>query len=594
MSHTEQIRKFLNALFANKPDEDKILIWARQPDHFKTEHQPRALTISRWAGSVDVAATAVETSNPKWDIYAGVGLSPRAFGSARRCQMKDISGIVGVWIDIDIGEAGHKKKGGAYPNPADIETATELVKKAVPLVPSLTVSTGGGLHVYWLFAEPWLFETPAERDEAIALLRGFQKTFQLLFVAHGYSVDSTHDIARVMRIPGTTNWKLGVENPRACIIGTINEARYQPDDLRQFVSPEAAADAAARSSRPSAAGTPQTGELIVNPSRNPPPQKFFALAENEPKFLASWNRTRRDLKDSSVSGYDGSLSTLAAQAGWTDQEICDLLVASRVKHKDDLKRPEYYRHTITTARATASRATAVEALQYEAAKVNPENPAQPVTGDQRLLRLAKLSDALGTKIVTILKYRQDPPKYRLVTAKGEIELGTVDNLIGQTSLRNALAASDGHYIPLFKGVDWGWIAQSLLNVCEDMEVSPESTDVGQTRAWLEVYLDDNPPSEMSDTAISNQVPYYDPGESESHVYFSLSHFRNWIKTRQDEKLSGRVLGVLLRMIGAKSKGVALGKSTRNVRRVSRTAEPGSNGKHSDAPERVAHPFADEN
>jgi hypothetical protein len=81
---------------------------------------------------------------------------------------------------------------------------------------------------------------------------------------------------------------------------------------------------------------------------HPPAEKLHTLLRND-KFRGSWERTRTDLRDTSPSGWDMSLATRAARAGWSEQEIAALLVANRRKHGDKIKRPEYFFRTIRRA-----------------------------------------------------------------------------------------------------------------------------------------------------------------------------------------------------------------------------------------------------
>jgi hypothetical protein len=559
------ISEFLRALFSNKPENTYILVWFLQPTHLMSAGQKRPQNQSKWANTVEAAIELASKAPPKYDIYAGVGLSPKAFGVSSRCPQEKIAAIPGVWIDIDVGSEGHKKKDGAFPNPPTVEAALELVKKAVGVEPTMVVSTGGGIHVYWLFAEPWVFETEVDRKQAIALVSGLQKSFQLLAAAHGFSVDSTFNLDRVLRVPGTLNWKLGAYNPRECKILTLNEsARYSAEDIETFVSPEASKIVTAKQAIRNAAtnGGTQHYELIIDPNAAPPGDKFLALSEAEPRFISSWMRTRKDLKDTSPSGWDFALANYAVQAGWTDQEIVDLLVAARVKHKDDLKRPQYYRTTIDYIRVDANRNNALQDLLEVASNKKSDTPVR-LNDDERADRLAKISTTLGVKIVRILRYKIDPPKYRLVTPKGEIELGAVSNLVEQTPLRHAIAATEGTYIRKFRAPEWNGIAQSLLDVCESYDVGPEGTDIGMTKGWLTVYFDENKPAAIdeSKTAIANGLPYFDEN---GRVYFFLWNLRSWLKTRQDEKIGVRELGVLLRKVGCESEAIGYEGSTRNV------------------------------
>jgi hypothetical protein len=96
-------------------------------------------------------------------------------------------------------------------------------------------------------------------------------------------------------------------------------------------------------------------ELVLDPNAKPPAEKFKRLLRYR-KFRLSWERKRPDLKDQSGSGYDQSLTNLAARAGWSDQEIVDLCIAHQRTHGDQIKlRAAYYRHNIKKARKSIAK-----------------------------------------------------------------------------------------------------------------------------------------------------------------------------------------------------------------------------------------------
>jgi len=82
-----------------------------------------------------------------------------------------------------------------------------------PLPPTLIVNSGGGIYPFWLFKEPWVFVSDAEREAAKALSIRVQEAINDLGRQHGYKLDSTANLDRLLRIPGSTNLKVP-ENPR--------------------------------------------------------------------------------------------------------------------------------------------------------------------------------------------------------------------------------------------------------------------------------------------------------------------------------------------------------------------------------------------
>jgi hypothetical protein len=94
----------------------------------------------------------------------------------------------------------------------------------------------------------------------------------------------------------------------------------------------------------------------------PPAEKFELLALIEPRFERSYCRRRPDLRDQSDSSYDFSLALFAFDAGWTCQEVADLLIAGRREHGDISKpgkalRRDYQERTLLKALLQVARRT---------------------------------------------------------------------------------------------------------------------------------------------------------------------------------------------------------------------------------------------
>ena len=95
------------------------------------------------------------------------------------------------------------------------------------------------------------------------------------------------------------------------------------------------------------------GGLALDPDAEPSAVRLDALLTADPKFRRSWGQDR---KDQSPTAYDLSLATMAMQAGWSDQEVVNLLICWRRKHGHDLKlRENYYVMTLSTRRGNPSR-----------------------------------------------------------------------------------------------------------------------------------------------------------------------------------------------------------------------------------------------
>ena len=120
---------------------------------------------------------------------------------------RDSSGateLPGLWVDIDTKE-NHRTNKGELPT-EDLPTTEEALAALdrLPVPPSLIVSSGGGLYVWWLFDSPLRIE---DRRQLQTLLKWWEG--QVRKELKGKHLDSTSDLARILRVPGLLNHKYG-------------------------------------------------------------------------------------------------------------------------------------------------------------------------------------------------------------------------------------------------------------------------------------------------------------------------------------------------------------------------------------------------
>jgi bacterioferritin-associated ferredoxin len=177
------------------------------------------------------AVSYAESRFAKHDVYFGVGLRKERLGEHQRGGNDDVGVIPAFWSDIDVKGDAHKET--ALPETADI--ALDFLN-TLPLKPSIVVNSGNGLHVYWLFDKPLGIATDAHRANIAAALSGWQKHVNAAAKERGWKLDSTSDLARVLRVPGGINHKLG-DNARVVVIEN-NAARYTPQDFTPYITME--------------------------------------------------------------------------------------------------------------------------------------------------------------------------------------------------------------------------------------------------------------------------------------------------------------------------------------------------------------------
>jgi predicted P-loop ATPase len=174
------------------------------------------------------AGEAVELAD-QYEVYFGVcpvkdsAAIVRSRGKKARATIGDIAAVPALWADIDLAGEGHKSGKNYAP---DID-AWEPTFEALP--PSYIIQSGHGLHCYWLLEKPFQIESEEDRERIGETVKRFQSS---LAASAGYDIDTTSDLARVLRVPGTVNHKEGEALPVEIIKKT--GARYELADLVSF------------------------------------------------------------------------------------------------------------------------------------------------------------------------------------------------------------------------------------------------------------------------------------------------------------------------------------------------------------------------
>ncbi len=138
-----------------------------------------------------------------------IGVCPRTGGLPGRTE--NITTARAVWCDCD-----H----------IAVDAALDRVDNSGVPYPSIVVSSGYGVHLYWLLTSPVAMATEAERKGFEAVCRG---------VGQRIGGDHTHDLARVMRLPGTWNCKRGA-SVRCCVDGSSTFDRHDLHTLVPFAT----------------------------------------------------------------------------------------------------------------------------------------------------------------------------------------------------------------------------------------------------------------------------------------------------------------------------------------------------------------------
>lgn len=204
-----------------------LALWAKRPGEERS--------ITRWYSAPDGLSEAAlgvdDLSNRGYNVYASVCLHASRQEVGSRGSAATVSVVPGLFMDVDIAGPAHKQAN----LPPSQEEARCLLDEALPFPPSLIVHSGHGLHAYWLFREPFRVDDEQDRIFASELNRRLQIAIKQAAGSHGWTLDMTADLARVLRPPGSLNVKANAATAVVTVIER-SDRRYLLDEFDEFLS----------------------------------------------------------------------------------------------------------------------------------------------------------------------------------------------------------------------------------------------------------------------------------------------------------------------------------------------------------------------
>ena len=329
---------FLEALFGSKnPNSGYFLICRFNPirtSWFKTSGEA-------------IASIGKNETN----VFISAGLSPSDLGSNKKGKEQNVMGVVGFSLDFDVAGKTHTKQNlfKSY------EEVYETIAK-FKLKPSIVVKSGHGIQAWWLLPKPWIFADTGTKESRLLAKELSTRLHYTFTQLTDKTIDSTFNLDRIMRLPGTINHK-PPSPPVNVTIDQLNGVRYSIADIDAACKalPKAIADkkTTAITSTDQTTVTPED-RLLLSLNAQPSFLLFDALRASDVKFQVTWDKQRDKTEENpqgldSPSEYDLSLASFAHNAGWPDQEIANLIIAWRVKHNQNPNkglRFDYMRKTI--------------------------------------------------------------------------------------------------------------------------------------------------------------------------------------------------------------------------------------------------------
>jgi len=166
----------------------------------------------------DAAVRVYEICNQGLNAYFGV--NPRIGNKGKK---ENVHYVGAFHAEIDYGETGHKKGSPCK----TYDEALSGIESFQP-EPTMLIHSGGGFHCYWVLSNPVKVS-----EIGIPVLERINKALSEKLGGD----PGTQDISRVLRIPGTFNFKIP-DQPRTVILISNSHKKYEYKDFEQFLSVE--------------------------------------------------------------------------------------------------------------------------------------------------------------------------------------------------------------------------------------------------------------------------------------------------------------------------------------------------------------------
>lgn len=326
-----------------------------------------------------LAQYAARQAQAGLDVYFHVHLHDLPEGeSFRRGRIETARAAIGVFCDLDACGPGRRKPAETLcPTVADsLLVIDEFNERYKPLQVSLVIGSGYGCYPTILLKEPLVFEQPQDKALLESLGRRFHAALHRIASRRGWSGAADFcDLAKVLRLPGSVNWK-DASSPKPVRLLSEEPARFTLGDLDDLLphredEPEA-----------STGFDPDTVVISINPDPkgDVPDALLDALVAEDPKFAATWNHQRGDLRDQSCSGYDMALAGIGVDRGLTDQQIAGLLTLHRTRFpgkKQERVGPAYQKYLQRTIAKARQGGPSSEEAEQQWAEIRQQVEALP-------------------------------------------------------------------------------------------------------------------------------------------------------------------------------------------------------------------------
>ena len=213
----DMAEKFFNLMFGNVHERKFGYLWTKQ------DKVTYPFAVSNPAERSAMARNAIELNDDGKDVYFGVNLMDEAPARNARVKAENVTMQTATVTDIDI-------LGGEHTDPEKYPADFDTAKNFLPFPVSLIVDSGYGGHGYCIYDEP-IAITDANRKVVAERNKKFISAIRSRAGKFNKAVDGVGDLPRVLRVPGTYNYKLGADNAPLCRLVDVSNVRFTPDEF---------------------------------------------------------------------------------------------------------------------------------------------------------------------------------------------------------------------------------------------------------------------------------------------------------------------------------------------------------------------------
>lgn len=264
------------------------------------------------------------------------------------------------------------------------------------------------------------------------------------------------------------------------------------------------------------------------------------------------------MRDQSGSGYDLALANFAAGAGWTEQQVVDLIIHHRrIRSQRPRTALDYFQRTISKAFSSHS-AFPARTIGSTANGLG-EQTSQPRSDSPiaRAILCEQISKALGITVLRIVKISGQEPTYRIELDNAKVAFPSVSKLVGQHTFRMEIASAADLLIPKSKPVVWEQIVKLMLNALTVEDGGDEADLEGSARIYVDRYLADahfvNAHEEQSYQSLSWPAIY------EGRITICSQDLLQYINKTWNQNRAIKEVTAMLSVLGASTTRLKRGK-----------------------------------